>query len=100
MRSHAIITLPLAASSLASSLNHPPISSFSLETGQSLGSRQLDVDDTGTTMELLFQETDSGSPVLVYGTAYGDIVGWDLRMKGDAFKLENDIKQGLTQIHS
>jgi hypothetical protein len=48
-------------------------------------------------MELLFQETDSGSPVLVYGTSYGDIVGWDLRMKGDAFKLENDIKQGKTR---
>ena len=43
------------------------------------GRRQLDVDETGPAMELAFQETDSGGPVLVYGTSYGDIVGLDLR---------------------
>ena len=37
-------------------------------------------------MELAFQETDSGGPVLVYG---------DLRMREDAFRLQNDIKEGI-----
>ena len=38
------------------------------------------MEETGPAMELAFQETDSGGPVLVYGTSYGDIVGWDLRI--------------------
>ena len=75
--------------------NHPLLSFFSWETGQPVAARrQLDADETGPAMELVFQETDSGGPVLVYGTSYGDIVGWDLRMKGDAFRLDNDIKEG------
>ena len=45
------------------------------------GRRQLEVDESGPAMELSFQETDSGGPVLVYGTSYGDIVGWDLRCR-------------------
>ena len=67
-----------------------PLSCFSWETGQPVAARrQLDVDETGPAMELVFQETDCGGPVLVYGTSYGDIVGWDLRMnpnQGDAFR--------------
>ena len=60
--------------------NHP-LSSFSWETGQPVAARrQLDVEETGPAVELAFQETDSGGPVLVYGTSYGDIVGWDLRI--------------------
>ena len=62
--------------------NHPPLSFFSWETGQPVAARrQLDADETGPAMELVFQETDSGGPVLVYGTSYGDIVGWDLRIR-------------------
>ena len=72
------------------------ISVNSWETGQPVAARrQLDVEETGPAMELAFQETDSGGPVLVYGTSYGDIVGWDLRMREDAFRLQNDIKEGI-----
>ena len=56
-------------------------------------SRRLDVGDVGPGMELCFQETGC-SPFIVYGTAFGGVVGWDLRMKEIAFHLENDIKDG------
>ena len=59
---------------------HYSLQFCSWETGQAVSARrQLDVDESGPAMELAFQETDSGGPVLVYGTSYGDIVGWDLR---------------------
>ena len=57
--------------------------------------RTLSVADDGPAMELVFQETGS-SPVVIYGTAFGDIVGWDIRMPDgkDAFRLSNGLSDG------
>lgn len=32
--------------------------------------------------------------VLVYATMYGSIIGWDLRASGNAWKIENKLRQG------
>ena len=34
--------------------------------------------------------------VLVYATMYGSIIGWDLRASGNAWKIENNWRQGKT----
>ncbi len=78
---------------------------FSLETGSVLHRQQLDVDDQGPAMELCFQETGAASPVLAFGTSYGDVVGWDLRAGrpgrgggggtgGEAYRLRNGPRDG------
>ena len=56
-------------------------------------SRRLDTEDVGPPQQLCFKEMGC-SPVIIYGTAYGEIVGWDLRMKELAFNLKNDIREG------
>ena len=56
-------------------------------------SRRLNLSEVGPTMELCFQETGH-SPFIVYGTSFGIVAGWDLRMKELAFTLENAIKDG------
>ncbi|XP_058797917.1 phosphoinositide 3-kinase regulatory subunit 4 isoform X2 [Phymastichus coffea] len=59
-----------------------------------MSSRQLDLQEEGCAVDL--QYLDSGSQsVLVYATVYGALVGWDLRCPGTAWKLENDLKNGL-----
>nr|XP_018916322.1 PREDICTED: phosphoinositide 3-kinase regulatory subunit 4 [Bemisia tabaci] len=59
-----------------------------------LQSRQLDMQEEGSAVDIA--QFDSGSQsVLVYATMYGSIIGWDLRAPGVAWKLENDLKQGV-----
>merc|ERR1712013_543906 len=38
----------------------------------------------------------SSSPILFYSTAFGSLVGWDIRKPGDALRFEGDLRQGLT----
>lgn len=37
----------------------------------------------------------NGGSLIVYATLYGAIVGWDLRMPTNAFKLKSDLKNGV-----
>ncbi|XP_014273976.1 phosphoinositide 3-kinase regulatory subunit 4 [Halyomorpha halys] len=62
-------------------------------------SRHLDLDEEGPPVDITY--FDSGfKSVLVYTTIYGYIIGWDLRAPGIAWKLQNDIKQGVvTALH-
>ncbi len=65
----------------------------SLETGTVLHKRLVGRDNEGIVMETLFQETGS-TPVLVYGTDFGDIVAWDLRIQNEAYRLKNGPRNG------
>ena len=80
---------------------------------------QLDLEDEGPAIELHFSETGTSSPLLVYATSFGSIVGWDLREavprsakekggKSPSFKLKSDLSSGVQtamaissdQVHS
>ncbi|XP_050436051.1 phosphoinositide 3-kinase regulatory subunit 4 [Adelges cooleyi] len=57
-------------------------------------SKQLDLHEDGCAIDVSY--LDSGSQmVLVYATVYGSLVGWDLRAPKLAWKVNNDIKQGI-----
>ena len=67
----------------------------------------LDIDEEGPAIDLHFSDTGNTSPMLVYGTAFGSIIGWDLRQGAPksrlqgcsagtpAFKLENNLRDGV-----
>lgn len=57
-------------------------------------SRDLRPDQDGCAVDV--QYLDSGpQSVLVYATMYGDLVGWDLRAPGAAWRLQNGLKYGV-----
>ena len=68
---------------------------------------QLNTEDEGPAIDLHFNDNGSDSPMLVYATGFGSIVGWDLRQPGPrsklkgggakapAFKLQNDLRDGI-----
>lgn len=50
--------------------------------------------DDGPVVEM--QAMDQGSQsLIVYATLYGAIVGWDIRMPGNAWRLESDLRNGV-----
>ena len=65
------------------------------------------MDDDGPAVDLQFNDTGNTSPLLIYATSYGNIIGWDLRQPTNqkkfknydkikpAFKLENDLRDGI-----
>lgn len=56
--------------------------------------KQLDLQEDGCAVDISY--LDSGSQmVLVYTTVYGSLIGWDLRSPKYAWKVKNDIKQGV-----
>lgn len=59
-----------------------------------LQSRQLDLQEDGCAVDINYFDCGSQS-VIVYATMYGSIVGWDLRSPGTAWKLDNDLKNGV-----
>lgn len=62
-------------------------------------SRQLDLEEEGPPVDITYFDSGSKS-VLMYATIYGYLIGWDLRAPGIAWKLQNDIKQGVvTALH-
>lgn len=70
---------------------------YSLESGSNklglMHVKQLDLQESGCAVDISY--LDSGSQmVLVYATAHGSLVGWDLRSPKLAWKVNNDIKQG------
>ncbi|XP_074031829.1 vacuolar protein sorting 15 isoform X2 [Leptinotarsa decemlineata] len=53
------------------------------------------VDDLdGYAVDVQCMESGSQS-IIVYSTLYGDLIGWDLRSNGRAFKLENELKRSV-----
>ncbi|KAL1124298.1 hypothetical protein AAG570_002066, partial [Ranatra chinensis] len=64
-----------------------------------LDCRQLDLEEEGPPVDIAHFDPGSQS-VLVYPTVYGYVIGWDLRAPGIAWKLENDLRQGvITAMH-
>lgn len=63
-------------------------------TGSAPFTRKVVVDDEGPPVEFCFRETGS-SPLIVYATSFGGIVGLDLRTNSNAFRLDNDLLEGL-----
>lgn len=59
-----------------------------------LHNKQLDIEEDGPAIDVQYLDAGSQS-VLVYSTLYGSIVGWDLRSPDPAWRLENDLKQGV-----
>ncbi|XP_015367758.1 PREDICTED: phosphoinositide 3-kinase regulatory subunit 4 [Diuraphis noxia] len=56
--------------------------------------KQLDLQEDGCAVDISY--LDSGSQmVLVYATVYGSLIGWDIRAPKLAWKVNNDIKQGI-----
>lgn len=56
--------------------------------------RTMKESDDGPVVEM--QAMDQGSQSLVvYATLYGAIVGWDIRMPGNAWRLESDLRNGV-----
>ena len=81
---------------------------FSIERGSEIiYQHRLDLDEDGPAIDLQFNDTGNTSPLLVYATSFGNIVGWDLRQPisqqklkkchnfSPAFKLENDLRDGV-----
>ncbi|KAK9511150.1 hypothetical protein O3M35_005765 [Rhynocoris fuscipes] len=57
-------------------------------------SRQLDLEEEGSPVDVAYFDSGSQS-VLVCATIYGCLIGWDLRAPGLAWKLDNEIRQGV-----
>ncbi|XP_073986579.1 vacuolar protein sorting 15 isoform X1 [Rhodnius prolixus] len=57
-------------------------------------SRQLDLEEEGSPVDIAYFDSGSQS-VLVCATIYGCLIGWDLRAPGLAWKLDNEIRQGV-----
>ena len=62
------------------------IPDFSLDGQAVCVQRQVDADDEGPAISLHFAETGRSSPLLIYSTPFGAIVGWDLRSPKDAWR--------------
>ena len=79
---------------IASSALNGSIYVCNIEKQSVVCSRQVDTDQDGTPLDLLFCDL-STSPVLFYGTTFGTVVGWDLRKPGDAVRFESELRNGL-----
>ncbi|CRK88989.1 CLUMA_CG002618, isoform A [Clunio marinus] len=77
----------------------PNSSKMALEQARHLDSnaridRAVKEQDDGPVVEM--QAMDQGSQsLIVYATLYGAIVGWDIRMQGNAWRLESDLRNGV-----
>ena len=50
------------------------------------------MDEDGPAIDLQFSDTGNSSPLLIYATSFGNIVGWDLRQPFNQLKLKNNEK--------
>ncbi|CAH1134866.1 unnamed protein product [Ceutorhynchus assimilis] len=67
---------------------------FSSSKMSLLQSKQLDSYEDGFAVDL--QCLDPGTQsIVVYATLYGDLVAWDLRQPGIAWRLKNGLRQGV-----
>ena len=65
------------------------ISLFHLEKQSTVGQRQVAIEEEGGPVELQFSQL-TNSPLLFYSTAFGSLVGWDMRKPGDALRFHFD----------
>ena len=79
---------------IVSGAENGTIAAYKIDSKSDILSKKINVDDEGPPVEFCFRETGS-SPLIVYATAFGNIIGVDLRAKNEAFKLENDLLEGL-----
>lgn len=54
----------------------------------------ITLQEEGCAVDLHYLDSGSQS-VLVYASLYGSLVAWDLRCPGTAWRLENDLKNGV-----
>jgi len=80
---------------LATAARDGSVTVFNIEKQSMVASRNIDLDEEGSPIELVFCDLNT-SPLLFYSTAFGSIVGWDLRKPGNAVKFSQELKQGLT----
>jgi phosphoinositide-3-kinase regulatory subunit 4 len=80
---------------LASAGRDGSINLFNIEKQSTVGLRQVALEEEGGPVELQWSQL-AASPLLLYSTAFGSLVGWDPRKPGDALKFDGDLRQGLT----
>ncbi|XP_066297190.1 phosphoinositide 3-kinase regulatory subunit 4-like [Branchiostoma lanceolatum] len=92
------LTFCQSSHSVASASDNGSIQVIRVEPGTPrisiLHSRELDLQEEGCVVDMNHFDTGSQS-ILVYATVHGNLVGWDLRAPGEAWKLKNDPKFGL-----
>ncbi|KAI8517018.1 phosphoinositide-3-kinase, regulatory subunit 4 [Branchiostoma belcheri] len=92
------LTFCQSSHSVASASDNGSIHVIRVEPGTPrisiLHSRELDLQAEGCVVDMNHFDTGSQS-ILVYATVHGNLVGWDLRAPGEAWKLKNDPKYGL-----
>eukprot|EP00058_Branchiostoma_floridae_P025412 XP_002610902.1 hypothetical protein BRAFLDRAFT_115340 [Branchiostoma floridae] len=92
------LTFCQSSHSVASASDNGSIQVIRVEPGTPrisiLHSRELDLQEEGCVVDMNHFDTGSQS-ILVYATVHGNLVGWDLRAPGEAWKLKNDPKYGL-----
>ncbi|XP_039281879.1 phosphoinositide 3-kinase regulatory subunit 4 isoform X2 [Nilaparvata lugens] len=92
------LTLCLNNQSLAAANDNGSIYLWKIESNSHKMSvqstRQLDMQEEGPAVDISYFNSGSKS-VLVYATMYGNLIGWDLRKPGDAFRLDNDLRKGV-----
>ena len=91
------LTFCEAEQALATAGDGDAVWTFSVETStprsHPLHYRQLSAAE-GSVVELSHFSSAGGS-VLVYATMFGQLVGWDLRAPGTAWRLDNKARRGL-----
>jgi len=68
---------------------------FNIEKQSSVASRNLNLEEDGTPVQLHFQDSLQPS-LLFYTSSLGVTVGWDLRKPGNAFRFQTELRHGLT----
>ena len=56
--------------------------------------RQLNTENDGFVVDCQFLESVSAD-LLMYGTLYGTVYGWDTRSPDVAFRFQNSLKSGI-----
>jgi len=79
---------------IASAAQNGSIALCNIEKQSLVASRQINTEEDGSPVDLLFCDLGS-SPLLFYSTTFGTVVGWDLRKPGDAVRFECELRNGL-----
>lgn len=67
-----------------------------LDSSTRIDRSSRDQDDFGPVVDMQpMDQLGNGGSLIVYATLYGAIVGWDIRMPSNAFKLQSDLKNGV-----
>jgi len=80
---------------LATAARDGSVTVFNIEKQSMVASRNINLEEEGSPVELVFCDLNT-SPLLFYCTAFGSLVGWDLRKPGTAVKFSQELKAGLS----